>query len=189
MYGAFGGQYVPETLMNTLKELEMAFKRAINDKSFMEDYKYYLKEYVGRETPLYYAQRFSEKYRSKIYLKREDLNHTGAHQINNVLGQVLLARRMGKTKLIAETGAAWCGNGNGCCSFGMECTVYMGLEDTQRQSLNVFRMELLGAKVVPVTSGSNTLKDATNEAIRTWAKLQKTPFMSSGLRWGPIHTQ
>lgn len=187
MYGAFGGQYVPETLMNTLKELELAFKEAINDKSFMEEYKYYLKEYVGRETPLYYAHRFSEKYGPKIYLKREDLNHTGAHKINNVLGQVLLARRMGKTKLIAETGAGQHGvaTATAAALFGMECTVYMGLEDTRRQALNVFRMELLGAKVVPVASGSNTLKDATNEAIRIWAKTAEDTFYVIGSTVGP----
>ena len=187
MYGGFGGQYVPETLMNTLKELENALYAALNDESFMEEYRYYLKEYVGRETPLYYAERFSKKYGPKIYLKREDLNHTGAHKINNVLGQVLLARRMGKTKLIAETGAGQHGvaTATAAALFGMECTVYMGLEDTKRQALNVFRMELLGAKVVPVASGSNTLKDATNEAIRTWAKTAEDTFYVIGSTVGP----
>ena len=171
-YGEFGGQYVSESLMNTLNELEKAFDEAIKDPQFIKEYMYYLKEYVGRETPLYYAERISEKYGAKIYLKREDLNHTGAHKINNVIGQILLAKRMGKTKVIAETGAGQHGvaTATGAALFGMECTVYMGAEDIERQSLNVFRMEMLGAKVQAVTTGSATLKDATNEAIRTWAE-------------------
>ena len=150
-YGEFGGQFVSESLMNTLAELEKAFDEAIKDLKFIEEYNYYLKEYVGRETPLYYAERFSEKYGTKIYLKREDLNHTGAHKINNVIGQILLAKRMGKTKVIAETGAGQHGvaTATGAALFNMECTVYMGAEDIERQRLNVFRMEMLGAKVVP----------------------------------------
>ena len=158
--------------MNTLEELDVAFEEAIHDPKFMEQYHYYLSQYVGRETPLYYAERLSEKYGTKIYLKREDLNHTGAHKINNVIGQILLAKRMGKTKVIAETGAGQHGvaTATGAALFNMECTVYMGKEDIERQKLNVMRMEMLGAKVVSVESGSNTLKDATNEAIRTWAK-------------------
>ena len=168
-YGEYGGQFVAESLQNTLKEVEAAFEAAIRDPKFMEQYHYYLKQYVGRETPLYYAERLSKKYGTKIYLKREDLNHTGAHKINNVLGQILLAKRMGKTKVIAETGAGQHGvaTATGAALFNMECTVYMGKEDVERQALNVMRMEMLGAKVVPVESGSNTLKDATNEAIRT----------------------
>jgi len=160
-YGAFGGQYVAESLMNTLEELDAAFEEAIRDPEFLEQYHYYLKQYVGRETPLYYAERLSEKYGMKIYLKREDLNHTGAHKINNVIGQILLAKRMGKKKVIAETGAGQHGvaTATGAALFDMDCTVYMGAEDIKRQSLNVMRMEMLGAKVVSVTSGSNTLKE------------------------------
>ena len=145
-YGEFGGQYVSESLMNTLDQLEKAFEEAIKDEEFIKEYNYYLKEYVGRETPLYYAERLSEKYQTKIYLKREDLNHTGAHKINNVIGQILLAKRMGKTKVIAETGAGQHGvaTATGAALFNMECTVYMGKEDIQRQALNVMRMEMLG---------------------------------------------
>lgn len=141
-YGAFGGQYVAESLMNTLEELDAAFEEAIRDPEFLEQYHYYLKQYVGRETPLYYAERLSEKYGMKIYLKREDLNHTGAHKINNVIGQILLAKRMGKKKVIAETGAGQHGvaTATGAALFDMECTVYMGAEDIKRQSLNVMRM-------------------------------------------------
>lgn len=186
-YGKFGGQYVSESLMNTLDELEKAFDEAMADPSFIEEYNYYLKEYVGRETPLYFAQRLSQKYGTKIYLKREDLNHTGAHKINNVIGQILLAKRMGKKKVIAETGAGQHGvaTATGAALFDMECTVYMGEEDIKRQALNVMRMEMLGAKVVSVTSGSNTLKDATNEAIRTWAKTAEDTFYIIGSAVGP----
>lgn len=186
-YGQFGGQYVSESLMNTLAELEKAFEEAINDPQFIKDYMYYLKEYVGRETPLYYAERISEKYGAEIYLKREDLNHTGAHKINNVIGQILLAKRMGKTKVIAETGAGQHGvaTATGAALFNMECTVFMGAEDIERQKLNVFRMEMLGAKVQPVTSGSSTLKDATNEAIRTWAERAEDTFYIIGSAVGP----
>ena len=176
-----------ETLMNTLSELDTAFEEAIRDPSFMEEYRYYLRQYVGRETPLYYAARLSEEYGTKIYLKREDLNHTGAHKINNVIGQILLAKRMGKTKVIAETGAGQHGvaTATGAALFDMECTVYMGKEDTERQKLNVMRMEMLGATVVSVESGSNTLKDATNEAIRTWAKTAEDTFYVIGSAVGP----
>ena len=186
-YGQFGGQYVSESLMNTLAELEKAFDEAINDPQFIKDYMYYLKEYVGRETPLYYAERISEKYGAEIYLKREDLNHTGAHKINNVIGQILLAKRMGKTKVIAETGAGQHGvaTATGAALFDMECTVFMGAEDIERQKLNVFRMEMLGAKVQPVTTGSATLKDATNEAIRTWAEKAEDTFYIIGSAVGP----
>ena len=177
-YGAFGGQYVAESLMNTLEELDAAFEEAIRDPEFLKQYHYYLEQYVGRETPLYYAERLSEKYGMKMYLKREDLNHTGAHKINNV---------MGKKKVIAETGAGQHGvaTATGAALFDMECTVYMGAEDIKRQSLNVMRMEMLGAKVVSVTSGSNTLKDATNEAIRTWAKTAEDTFYIIGSAVGP----
>ncbi len=186
-YGNFGGQYVSESLMQALEELEAAFEGAMQDASFLEECSYYLKQYVGRETPLYYAQHLSEAYGAKIYLKREDLNHTGAHKINNVIGQILLAKRMGKKKVIAETGAGQHGvaTATGAALFGMECTVYMGAEDMERQKLNVLRMELLGAKVEKVTSGSNTLKDATNEAIRTWAKTAEDTFYVIGSALGP----
>ncbi len=186
-YGAFGGQFVAESLMNALQELERVFEEAICDEDFMEEYRYYLKQYVGRETPLYKAKRLSEKYGTKIYLKREDLNHTGAHKINNVIGQILLARRMGKKKVIAETGAGQHGvaTATGAALFDMECTVFMGEEDMKRQALNVMRMEMLGAKVICVRSGSNTLKDATNEAIRTWSKTAEDTFYVIGSAVGP----
>ncbi len=186
-YGNFGGQYVSESLMNTLAEVDKAFEKAIHDPEFLKQYHYYLKQYVGRETPLYFAERLSEKYGTRIYLKREDLNHTGAHKINNVIGQILLAKRMGKTKVIAETGAGQHGvaTATGAALFDMECTVYMGKEDIERQALNVMRMEMLGAKVVSVESGSNTLKDATNEAIRTWAKTAEDTFYVIGSAVGP----
>ncbi|MCF8020406.1 tryptophan synthase (beta subunit) [Petrocella atlantisensis] len=187
-FGQFGGQYVPEALMYPLKELEAAFEKYSKDKTFMDEYRYYLKEYVGRETPLYFAQRLTETLKgAKIYLKREDLNHTGAHKINNVLGQILLAKRMGKKKVIAETGAGQHGvaTATGAALFGMECTVFMGEEDVQRQQLNVFRMELLGAKVVTVTSGTATLKDATNEAIREWVRTVEDTFYVIGSVVGP----
>lgn len=186
-YGKFGGQFVAESLMNTLEELDKAFEEAIVDPEFQKELSYYLKQYVGRETPLYYAERLSEKYKTKIYLKREDLNHTGAHKINNVIGQILLAKRMGKTKVIAETGAGQHGvaTATGAALFNMKCTVYMGEEDMKRQSLNVLRMRMLGAEVVSVRSGSNTLKDATNEAIRTWAKTAEDTFYIIGSAVGP----
>lgn len=186
-YGQFGGQYVSESLMNTLAELEKAFDEAIRDPEFAKDYIYYLQEYVGRATPLYYAERISKKYGADIFLKREDLNHTGAHKINNVIGQILLAKRMGKTKVIAETGAGQHGvaTATGAALFDMECTVFMGAEDIERQKLNVFRMEMLGAKVQPVTTGSATLKDATNEAIRTWAERVEDTFYIIGSAVGP----
>ncbi|MCR5216142.1 MAG: tryptophan synthase subunit beta [Lachnospiraceae bacterium] len=186
-YGEFGGQYVSESLMNTLAELEKAFDEAIADPKFWEEYDYYMKEYVGRETPLYFASRLTEKYGPKIYLKREDLNHTGAHKINNVIGQILLAKRMGKTKVIAETGAGQHGvaTATGAALFNMECTVYMGAEDIERQALNVARMQMLGSKVQAVTTGSSTLKDATNEAIRTWAERAEDTFYVIGSAVGP----
>ncbi|MDF1617576.1 tryptophan synthase subunit beta [Petrocella sp. FN5] len=187
-FGRFGGQYVPEALMYPLKELEAAFDKYSKDEDFIKEYRYYLKEYVGRETPLYLAQRLTETLKgAKIYLKREDLNHTGAHKINNVLGQILLAKRMGKKKVIAETGAGQHGvaTATGAALFGMECTVFMGEEDVQRQQLNVFRMELLGAKVVTVTSGTSTLKDATNEAIREWVRTVEDTFYVIGSVVGP----
>ena len=186
-YGNYGGQYVSESLMPALEGLEEAFEEAMQDEMFLKEVDYYMKQYVGRETPLFYAQHLSEAYGAKIYLKREDLNHTGAHKINNVIGQILLAKRMGKKKVIAETGAGQHGvaTATGAALFGMECTVYMGAEDMERQKLNVLRMELLGAKVEKVTSGSNTLKDATNEAIRTWSKTAEDTFYVIGSALGP----
>lgn len=186
-YGKFGGRFVAESLMNTLEELEQEFEAAVKDPAFVEEYHYFMKQYVGRETPLYYAKRLSETYGTKIYLKREDLNHTGAHKINNVIGQILLAKRMGKKKVIAETGAGQHGvaTATGAALFDMECTVFMGEEDMKRQELNVMRMEMLGAKVVCVRSGSNTLKDATNEAIRCWSETAEDTFYVIGSAVGP----
>jgi tryptophan synthase beta chain len=169
-FGAFGGRYVPETLIPALDELEAAYAAAQEDASFRADLSTMLSTYVGRPSPLSDAPRLSERVGARVYLKREDLNHTGAHKINNTVGQVLLARRMGKTRIIAETGAGQHGVATAtvCARFGLECVVYMGEEDMRRQSLNVFRMRLMGATVIPVTSGTRTLKDATSEAIRDW---------------------
>jgi tryptophan synthase beta chain len=169
-FGAFGGKYVPETLIPALEELENAYATAQDDPSFRAELSTMLATYVGRPSPLSDAPRLSEKVGARVYLKREDLNHTGAHKINNTVGQVLLARRMGKTRIIAETGAGQHGVATAtvCARFGLECIVYMGEEDMRRQSLNVFRMRLMGATVVPVLSGTRTLKDATSEAIRDW---------------------
>ncbi len=170
-FGIFGGRYVPETLIPALDELSEVYARYKDDPEFISELEYYLSEYVGRETPLYYAKRLTEVLGgAKIYLKREDLCHTGAHKLNNVMGQILLARRMGKKRIIAETGAGQHGvaTATACALFGLECHVYMGLEDTVRQALNVFRMRLMGAEVIEVTAGTQTLKDATSEAIRDW---------------------
>jgi len=187
-FGEFGGKFVPETLMPALAELEKAYEKAKNDPLFQEELHYYLKQYVGRESPLYYAQRLTEKLGgAKIYLKREDLNHTGAHKINNTMGQVLLAKRMGKKRIIAETGAGQHGvaTATAAAMFGLECEVYMGEEDIKRQALNVFRMKLLGAKVVPVTTGSKTLKEATSEAIRDWVTNVENTYYIIGSVVGP----
>ncbi len=170
-FGKYGGKFVPETLMPALEQLEKEYLKAKEDPKFNDELKYYLREYVGRPSPLYYAKRLTGKLNgAKIYLKREDLNHTGAHKINNTLGQVLLAIRMGKERIIAETGAGQHGvaTATAAAMFGMKCDVYMGEEDIRRQSLNVFKMKLLGANVIPVKTGSKTLKDATNEALRDW---------------------
>lgn len=170
-FGEFGGRYVPEVLMPALDELEKAYLEAKDDPEFQATLAQHLKDYSGRQTPLYRADRLTEHLGgATVYLKREDLNHTGSHKINNTLGQILLALRMGKKRIIAETGAGQHGVATAtvCARFGLECVVYMGEEDTRRQALNVFRMELLGATVHPVTSGTRTLKDATNEAIRDW---------------------
>lgn len=170
-YGNFGGRFVPELLMPALLELESAYEEAIQDDSFLATFQDYLAQYVGRETPLYEAKNFAQAIgKSRVFLKREDLNHTGAHKINNSLGQALLAKRMGKQKIVAETGAGQHGVATAtvCALLDLECIVFMGKKDLARQSLNVFRMELLGAKVVSVDQGSGTLKDAVNEALRYW---------------------
>ncbi len=169
-YGEFGGAYIPEILYATVEQLKNAFLAIKDDENFKNEYYDLLKNYVGRPTPLYFARRLSETYGVNIYLKREDLNHTGAHKINNALGQVLLAKRMGKTHMLAETGAGQHGvaAATACALMGMDCTVFMGKTDIERQYLNVQKMRMLGAKVEPVTSGNMTLKDATNEAIRYW---------------------
>lgn len=187
-FGAFGGRFVPETLMNALIELEQEYKRYAEDPAFKEEIAYLLKQYSGRETPLYYAERLSKHLgKAKIYLKREDLNHTGAHKINNAIAQGVLAKRMGKHKVIAETGAGQHGVATATVAalLGLECKVFMGEEDTKRQQLNVFRMKMLGAEVVPVTSGSRTLKDAGNEALRYWVSNVEDTFYVLGSAVGP----
>jgi tryptophan synthase beta chain len=169
-YGRFGGAYIPEMLHQNIEELQSKYLQIMHEPSFVEEFNRLLKDYVGRPTPLYFAKRLSEKYGYKIYLKREDLCHTGAHKINNTVGQILLARRLGKTRIIAETGAGQHGVATAtvCALMGMPCVVYMGEVDIERQSPNVKRMKMLGAEVRPATSGSKTLKDATNEAMRDW---------------------
>jgi tryptophan synthase beta chain len=187
-FGDFGGKFVPETLMTPLEEIEEALVQATNDESFRQEYITLLKEYSGRPTALTYADHLTKVLGgARIYFKREDLNHTGAHKINNAIGQALLAKRMGKRKLIAETGAGQHGVAAAtvAAKFGMECIVFMGEEDVQRQALNVFRMKLLGAEVVPVTSGNRTLKDATNEAIRYWVQHCEDHFYMIGSVVGP----
>lgn len=187
-YGKFGGQFVPETLMTALNELEAAYDEAIEDLDFLAEVDYYLTDYVGRETPLYFAERLTkEAGGAKIYLKREDLNHTGAHKINNSIGQALLAVRMGKKKIVAETGAGQHGvaTATACALFDLECTIFMGKEDIRRQELNVFRMELLGAKVVSVDQGAGTLKDAVNEALRYWVTNVEDTHYILGSALGP----
>jgi tryptophan synthase beta chain len=187
-FGRFGGRFVPETLIPALEELEEAFYEAINDEAFMAQYRYLLKDYSGRPTSLYFADRLSKHLGDiKLYLKREDLNHTGAHKINNVLGQILLALRMNKKRIIAETGAGQHGlaTATAAAKFGLECHIYMGLEDMHRQALNVYKMRTLGAEVIPVTSGTMTLKDATNEAIRDWVTNVSTTHYVIGSVVGP----
>jgi len=187
-FGEFGGKFVPESLMPALTELETAYREAKNDQGFMEQFAYYLKQYVGRPSLLYFAEGLTKHCGgAKIYLKREDLNHTGAHKINNTIGQVLLAKRMGKKRVIAETGAGQHGvaTATAAALFGLDCVVFMGEEDIKRQELNVFRMKLLGAKVEPVSSGSRTLKDAMNEAIRDWVTNVRTTFYVIGSVAGP----
>lgn len=187
-FGIFGGRYVAETLMPALIELEGAYRSATRDKGFRDALRQYLREYAGRETPLYFAERLTESVGgAKIYLKREDLNHTGSHKINNTLGQALLGRRMGKRRLIAETGAGQHGVATATVAalFGMECMIFMGTEDMTRQAPNVFRMKILGAEVVPVESGMGTLKDAMNEALRHWVARVRDTYYVIGSTAGP----
>ncbi|MBU3102102.1 MULTISPECIES: tryptophan synthase subunit beta [Clostridium] len=186
-FGEYGGQYAPETVMNAIIILEEEYEKAKVDPDFIAKYKYYLKNYAGRETPLYYAEHLTKKLGgAKIYLKREDLNHTGAHKINNALGQILLAIRMGKKRIIAETGAGQHGVATATVAamFGLECEVFMGEEDIQRQSLNVFKMKMLGAKVTSVTTGTGTLKDAVNEAMKNWVSNVEDTFYVIGSTMG-----
>lgn len=186
-YGEFGGAYIPEILYDNVENLKNAYLEILEDPSFQKEYHDLLRDYVGRPSPLYLTGRLSEKYGCKIYLKREDLNHTGAHKINNTIGQILLARRMGKTRIIAETGAGQHGVATAtvCALMDMECVVYMGKTDVARQKLNVQKMEMLGAKVIPVTSGNMTLKDATNEAIRDWCCNPSDTYYIIGSTVGP----
>ncbi len=187
-FGIHGGQYIPETLMNAIIELEKAYEYYKNDKDFNEELTTLLNEYAGRPSRLYYAQKMTEDLGgAKIYLKREDLNHTGAHKINNVLGQVLLAKKMGKTRIIAETGAGQHGvaTATAAALFGMECEIFMGKEDTERQALNVYKMRLLGSKVNEVTSGTATLKDAVSETMREWTKRVEDTHYVLGSCMGP----
>ena len=183
----FGGKYVPETLIPALDELEQEYLKCKNDKNFQKEFFNLLKYYGGRPTPLYLAENISKELGFNVWLKREDLNHTGAHKINNALGQILLAHRMGKKRIIAETGAGQHGVATAAVAakFGLECIVYMGEEDIERQKLNVFKINLMGAKVIPVTSGSKTLKDATNEAIRDWVTNVENTFYIIGSSVGP----
>ncbi|MBU0759660.1 MAG: tryptophan synthase subunit beta [Candidatus Omnitrophica bacterium] len=186
-FNGFGGKFVPETLMSALEELEKAYKKAVREPRFKRKLDELLRTYAGRPTPLYFAKNISRKAGVKIFLKREDLLHTGAHKINNTLGQILLAVRMGKSRIIAETGAGQHGvaTATAAAVFGLPCEVYMGIEDIERQALNVFKMKLLGAKVIPVYSGSKTLKDATNEAIRDWVTNVRTTHYVLGSVVGP----
>jgi len=187
-FGEFGGRFVAETLMSALLELEKAFERYFPEKNFQKELNFYLRDYVGRPTPIYFCERLTEKIGgAKIYLKREDLCHTGAHKINNTVGQALLANRMGKKRIIAETGAGQHGVATAtvCAWLGLDCEIFMGEEDIKRQSLNVFRMKLLGAKMNPVSSGSKTLKDALNEALRDWITNVRTTYYLLGSVAGP----
>src|ERR687886_870137 len=192
-FGKYGGKYVPETLMPALSELEQSFNQYRNDPDFQKELQQLMRDYVGRPSPLYFAERLSAHYAkpdgsgAQIYLKREDLNHTGAHKINNALAQVLLAKRMGKRRIIAETGAGQHGVATAtvCARFGLECIVYMGVQDMERQALNVFRMRLMGARVQPVSAGTGTLKEATSEAIRDWITNVETTHYLIGSCVGP----
>lgn len=186
-YGEFGGAFVPDILKPNLKELEDNYRQIISSESFQEEYQQLLRDYVGRATPLFYASNLSKKYNTQIYLKREDLNHTGAHKLNNALGQALLAKRLGKKRVIAETGAGQHGvaTATACALLNLECVIYMGELDTQRQALNVARMKMLGAKVVPATSGGKTLTDAVNEAFQSWVENPADTYFLIGSAVGP----
>lgn len=186
-YGEFGGAFVPDILKPNLKELEDNYKQIISSESFQEEYQQLLRDYVGRATPLFYASNLSKKYNTQIYLKREDLNHTGVHKLNNALGQALLAKRLGKKRVIAETGAGQHGvaTATACALLNLECVIYMGELDTQRQALNVARMKMLGAKVVPATSGGKTLTDAVNEAFQSWVENPADTYFLIGSAVGP----
>lgn len=186
-YGEFGGAYIPEILYGCVEKLKNSYRNIIESESFKKEYEQLLRDYVGRPSPLYRANRLSEKYGCRIYLKREDLNHTGAHKINNTIGQILIARRMGKKRIIAETGAGQHGVATAtvCALMNMECVVYMGKTDVERQHMNVQKMKMLGATVIPVTSGNMTLKDATNEAIRDWCCHPADTFYIIGSTVGP----
>ncbi|PZX17401.1 tryptophan synthase beta chain [Breznakibacter xylanolyticus] len=186
-YGKFGGAYIPEMLQPNIDDLNERYLPIINSQAFQDEYKSLLKDYVGRPSPLYYAKRLSEKYHTNVYLKREDLNHTGAHKINNAIGQILIAKKMGKNRIIAETGAGQHGvaTATACALMGMQCVVYMGEVDIQRQAPNVARMKMLGAEVRPALSGSKTLKDATNEALRDWICNPTDTFYLIGSVVGP----
>ncbi len=187
-FGIYGGRFVSETLMPLILELEAEYEKAKTDQSFWDEMEFLWKHYVGRPSPLYYAERLTERLGgAKVYMKRDELNHTGAHKINNVLGQIILARRMGKTRIIAETGAGQHGVATAtvCAKFGLKCVVYMGAHDVERQQPNVFRMKLLGAEVIPVTSGTGTLKDAMNEALRDWVTNVDDTFYIIGTVAGP----
>ena len=186
-YGNYGGAYIPEILYKTVEDLKNAYLPIIESEEFKKEYHALLRDYVGRPSPLYFAKRMSEKYGCQLYLKREDLNHTGAHKINNALGQILIAKKMGKTRIIAETGAGQHGvaTATACALMNMPCTVYMGALDVQRQHVNVERMKMLGATVVPVQSGNKTLKDGTNEAIRDWCCHPSDTFYIIGSTVGP----
>ncbi len=186
-FGPYGGRYVPETLMHPLQELEAEYFRAQHDPEFQRELSYYLTEFVGRPTPLYFAERLTQELGgAKIYLKREDLNHTGSHKLNNCIGQILLAKRMGKTRIIAETGAGQHGVAAATVAamFGMKCVIYMGAVDCQRQELNVYRMKMLGADVVPVHAGQKTLKEAVNEAMRDWVTNLRSTHYILGTAYG-----
>lgn len=187
-FGDYGGRYVPETVMHALSELDECYRRIKRDRTFRQEFGQFLRDYVGRPTPLYFAERLTEKLGGpRIFFKREDLNHTGAHKINNTVGQILLARKMGKKRIIAETGAGQHGLATAtvCARFGLPCIIYMGAEDIERQAPNVEKMKLLGAEILPVTSGSQTLKDATSEALRDWVTNVRTTFYIIGSVVGP----
>ena len=186
-YGNFGGAFIPEMLYPNVEELRQNYLKIIAEPSFQEEFKYLLKDYVGRPTPLYFAERLSKEYNTKVYLKREDLCHTGAHKVNNTIGQILMAKKLGKTRIIAETGAGQHGVATAtvCALMGLECIVYMGEVDIKRQAPNVARMKMLGAEVRPATSGSKTLKDATNEAIRDWINNPENTYYIIGSVVGP----